>query len=322
MARKAHSTLTLVGAGLLSLAAIALLVGTGAGQEVRAERLTLVHDGIERAYFLTVPPQVLSASPRVPLVIVLHGGGNGVNAMDMTGFAEKAIEEGFIAVFPEGTGRTTLLTWNAGHCCGYAMTNDIDDVGFIAALIDALVASQPVDPDRVYVTGMSNGAMMTHRLGIELAERIVAIGPVVGGLFGDEPNPAAPVSAIIFNGALDQSIPMAGGPTGGRFAGAWDGTPLIPAAHQAAYWAAADRCNPAAEVADGPVFTLSRYSCPPGIEVEYYLVKDNGHAWPGGRAGSVRGDVPTELLNATEMMWDFFRLHSRAGALPVAPAAP
>jgi polyhydroxybutyrate depolymerase len=160
---------------------------------------------------------------------------------------------------------------------------------------------------------MSNGAMMTHRLGIELADRIAAIGPVVGGLFGDEPPPAAPVSAIIFNGVLDQSIPMAGGPTGGRFPGAWDGTPLTPAAHQAAYWAAADGCDQAAEVTEGPAFTLYRHACPPGIDVEYYLVKDNGHAWPGGRAGTALGDPPTNALNATEMMWDFFRQHSRAG---------
>lgn len=99
----------------------------------------------------------------------------------ITGFTDKARAEGFIVVYPEGTSRRgQLFTWKAGHCCGYAMEQRVNDVAFIGALIDALLARYPIDPKRVYVTGMSNGAMMAHRLGIELSEKVAAIAPAVG----------------------------------------------------------------------------------------------------------------------------------------------
>src|SRR5690606_38463985 len=171
-----------------------------------------------RRYVVRVPARVARSNALAPLVIVLHGGGgNASNAETMTGFTRKAEREGFIVVYPEGTarGRVPLLTWNAGHCCGYAMEQRVDDVGFITALIDKLQSTHRIDPDRIYVTGMSNGGMMSHRLGIELSHRIAAIGPVVGAVFGDEGRPRAPVSAIMINGMLDESVPYDGGPPGG-----------------------------------------------------------------------------------------------------------
>ncbi len=189
-------------------------------------RRTLDHDGRERVYLIAAPTTAAERG-RVPVVIVLHGGGgHAESAMRMTGFSDKAAAEGFIAVYPNGTSKRfadRLLTWNAGHCCGYAMERGIDDVGFISALIDELVAQGGADPARIYVTGLSNGAMMAHRLGRELPEKIAAIAPVVGGLFGDEERPAAPVAALMINGALDTSIPLEGGKTHGRFARDWDG---------------------------------------------------------------------------------------------------
>ncbi|MFP5356346.1 MAG: alpha/beta hydrolase family esterase, partial [Gemmatimonadota bacterium] len=155
---------------------------------VSDDRQTLSHDGRTRRYVVRVPARIARSNALVPMVIVLHGGGgNASNAESMTGFTRKAEREGFIVVYPEGTarGRVPLLTWNAGHCCGHAMEQRVDDVGFINALIDKLQSTHRIDPDRIYVTGMSNGGMMSHRLGIELSQRIAAIGPVVGAVFGD-----------------------------------------------------------------------------------------------------------------------------------------
>lgn len=296
---------------LLPLLLTLAVVSPGRAADEDLVRHTLVHDGLERHYLVTVPDAVAASPDLVPAVIVLHGGGgNGVNAMEMTGFGDKAKDEGFIAVFPEGTGRTRLLTWNARHCCGYAMEAGIDDVGFIAGLIDTLIADYPVDPDRVYVTGMSNGAMMTLRLGIELSDRIAAIAPVVGGLFGDEEPPPFPVPAIILNGALDQSIPVDGGLTNGVFPGAWDGTPLMPAAYQGAFWARADGCDAAPRTIEETDYTLTRYACPSGLAVDVYLFKEGGHAWPGGERGARIGDLPIATFSATDAIWDFFRAHS------------
>jgi len=285
-----------------------------ASHHVDDERFALLHNGVKRTYLLRLPEGFKADSPCMPLVLVLHGGGgNADNAEQMTGFTELARKQGFIVVYPEGSGRFNgkLLTWNAGHCCGYAMRQGVDDVGFIAALIDKLVAEQRVDPKRVYVTGMSNGGMMTHRLGIELSNRIAAIAPVVATLFGDERKPAMPVPALIVNGLLDKSVPPSGGPPGGLFTQAWEGM-ARPFAEQGAFWAAANGCGSEAKLSEDDRYALREYPCPAGNEVLSYLVKDSGHAWPGGQRGSRMGDTPGTAINATESIWRFFANHRKA----------
>lgn len=288
-----------------------------AGRDVaEPRRETLVHGGRTRSYFLHVPDAVLRSAQRVPLVIDLHGGGgNGRIAAAMTGFTAKAEREGFIVVYPNGTGprEDILLTWNAGGCCAHAMINGVDDVGFIAALIDKLVRERPVDSRRVYVTGMSNGAMMAHRLAIALPDRIAAIAPVVGALFGDERPPRGPVAALIINGALDRAVPVDGGTLGGRAQRAAASAPLLPAAAQDAFWARANGCTGAPrEEMLGAAVRVWRHACPAGRDVVRYLVLDGGHAWPGGRAGTRGADRPATSIDATDVIWSFFRTKALA----------
>jgi polyhydroxybutyrate depolymerase len=289
---------------ILLLGAILVMPWSDAG----AQRNTLRHDGIDRSYVVRVPLEVERRKARVPLVIVMHGGGgNAQNTERMTFFTEKATKEGFIVVYPEGTSRGgQLLTWNAGHCCGYAMKNRVDDVGFIDALITRLAANHPVDTSRVYATGMSNGGMMAHRLGLELSRRVKAIAPVVATVFGDEKRPPNAVRALMINGMLDQAVPPRGGKPGGRFQGAWDGTSARPALAQATFWAEANGCTGDPEKHETKEFTHVQHRCPAGRAVELYLIRDNGHAWPGGRVGSRLGDRPSTALNATDAIWDFF----------------
>lgn len=279
-----------------------------------ASSTTFAYQGLERHYVLRAPPNSSTTDQLMPLVLVLHGGGgNAANAEAMTGFTEVGAREGFMVVYPEGSGRLDrkLLTWNAGHCCGYAMEHKIDDAGFISALIDRLIADYPVDARQVYVTGMSNGGMMTHRLGIELAGKVAAIAPVVATLFGDEKQPTQAVSAMMINGMLDKAVPYQGGPPGGRFPDAWDGSTAKPALAQADFWAGVGHCKHAVDRQESIGFTHYVHDCPQGTAVELYLLKDNGHAWPGGNKGSRRGDEPSRALNATEAIWDFFRSHPR-----------
>jgi polyhydroxybutyrate depolymerase len=278
------------------------------------QRQNLMHNGIERHYLLRVPGTVSRSNNRVPLVLVLHGGGgNADNVEKVTGFTDKAGKEGFIVVYPEGTGRrkNKLLTWNAGHCCGYAMDNRVDDVGFISALIDKLIKNYPIDPKRIYATGISNGGMMTHRLGIELSNKLAAIASVVGTLFGDEKRTALPVSAIMINGKLDKSVPHQGGPPGGVFKSAWDGTPTKPALEQAVFWASSNGCTGSPIKTDAGTYTRWQSHCPAGLAVELYLVDDNGHAWPGGQKGIILGDKPSSTFNGTDVIWDFFKAHTK-----------
>ncbi len=255
-----------------------------------------------------------------PVVILLHGGGgNAEYAVNMTQFDVVAEREHLIAVYPDGTGQTRLLTWNASHCCSYARENKVDDVGFVSAIIDKLAASHRADPKRIYVTGMSNGAMMTHLIGRRLSTRVAAIAPVVGALFGDEPPPAGSVPAIIFVGADDKTVPGAGGAIGGnRGDGPLGQLRRPPADHDVAparagaeYWAKADGCtHPETSHPAGAVLVLWT-SCKEGAEVAFYTVSDNGHAWPGGRAGRAEANQPTQAFSASEIMWAFFKRHTR-----------
>lgn len=310
---------------LVAAMLVGLILGSGLpafawGWKERAAKnaQTLQHAGVTRTYVIRISPEIeqnfAKNAVRVPLVLVLHGGGgNAENAERMTGFSEKARKEGFIVAYPEGSNRRggELRVWNAGHCCGYAMEEKIDDVGFINALLDHLVQNYPVDPKRIYVTGMSNGGMMTHRLGIELAGRIAAIAPVVATVFGDEKKPAHPVAALMINGMLDESVPHQGGPPGGIFRNTWDDVTARPAIEQAVFWANTNRCEGAPALQDRDTFRHWQYPCAKNRSVELYLVKDNGHAWPGGQKGHRRGDPPSPSFRATDVIWDFFKAQTK-----------
>ena len=296
---------------------LAGLLATGDAQAASPTpdgRQSLQHQGLERGYVVRLPSTAPPAGQRWPVVLVLHGGGGDAAITERTtGFTAVGQREGFVVVYPEGTGRlgNHLLTWNAGHCCGQALQRQVDDVGFIRALIDKLVVDYPVDAKRVYATGISNGGMMSHRLGIELPDKLAAIAPVVAALFGDEKKPAQGVSALMINGALDTSVPLAGGTPGGRFANAWDGAHPLPATAQASFWAAADGCSGAPEVTTQGVVQRTRYRCPAGRDVELLVLADHPHAWPGGERGSRLGATPSTALNASDEIWGFFKRHSK-----------
>lgn len=274
---------------------------------------TVTHGGRERTYLV----HDHARGGRAPVVVVLHGGGgNGANAVKMTGFDRIAAREGLIAVYPEGTSafeRLKMLTWNAGHCCASAMDNQVDDVGFIGGLIDGLIASGRADASRIYVTGMSNGGMMTHRIGRELSNRIAAIAPVVGAVFGDEAPPRAPVPAFIVVGAEDQNIPPAGGPLQvrallGRRSADRD---VAPAFAQASYWARANGCGEPVRTETAAARRAAWTDCRSGAPVVFVSVLNNGHAWPGGQPGRDGAAPPTKAYDASEEIWAFFRQQRR-----------
>jgi polyhydroxybutyrate depolymerase len=275
---------------------------------------TLKHDGRQRTYVV----HDFGRGTPAPVVIVLHGGGgNAESAITMTRFDRVASRDGFIAVYPNGTNLWTtdrFLSWNAGHCCAGAMDARVDDVGFIGALVDALVATTRADPDRVYVTGMSNGGMMAHRLGRELSAKIAAIAPVAGAVFGDEPPPQAPMPAFIVAGAEDQVVPPAGGPLTGRLllgnrpAADHD---VAPAKAAGEYWARANGCGDPVTSETAACTKTEWRVCRSGAPVVFLSVAHNGHAWPGGAPGRARAAPPTQAFDATEAMWAFFRTQSR-----------
>lgn len=276
---------------------------------------TLLVDGRERRFLV----HDYSGGATTALVIVLHGGGgNGANAAEQTGFDRIAEREGLVAVYPYGTGNRedALLSWNAGNCCVYAMRQNVDDVHFIDRLIDHLLATRSIDPARVYATGLSNGGMLTHRLGIELGERLAAIAPVISGIFGDEPLRELSLPVLVITGAEDRSVRPEGGYPGGiasliPFSAE---RPLLPASAQSAYWAAVNDCaDPTYSSNDS--YQLTHYvHCRNSAEVAHYVVLGSGHSWPGGTAPRAGADTPVDHFDANEVIWAFFARHTRAAS--------
>jgi polyhydroxybutyrate depolymerase len=252
----------------------------GSGPTASGEH-TLTVDGRERGYLLHVPPD---ADGPLPVLLVLHGGGgNARQVAGQTGMSELADEAGFIVVYPDGSGRTTLATWNAGGCCGYARRQRVDDVAFVSALLDEVLADQPADPDRVFVAGMSNGAMMSYRLACELSDRITGIAPT------------RPVSVLAVHGTADQLVPFAGGPPSRPTPGneTWVNTSV---ADSVGFWVDHDGCRrPPVERTEGEVSTATYAGCARGSEVVLHTVAGGGHAWPGGgRSRAAADPVPPE----------------------------
>lgn len=272
------------------------------------ETITIDINGVKRSF---IAKGVRKNSKSQALVIVLHGGGgNAQNAQMMSGFTQKALKEGFVVIYPNGTGanqeRNILLTWNAGHCCGPAMRENVNDIEFFDKLIDYSVQNLNIDKKRVFVTGMSNGAMMTHNIGIHLSHKVTAIATIVGTMFGDEPLPKNKTAALIINGAIDNMIPINGGPPQGQKQ-AWDGTPMKPVNYQADFWAKANSCASSPAIAENNYVIRRDFNCPNSTDVVQIIVKDGGHAWFGGESGRKNGPKPTNSINATDEIWNFFQ---------------
>ncbi len=258
-------------------------------------------DGTERTYRVHLPGGIAPAAG-APVLIVLHGGGgNGKQVDHAKGISDLADQEGFIAVYPNGSGRTSkLLTWNAYNCCAYAHAQDIDDVAFISALIDRVIADYDVDPTRIYITGHSNGAMMTFRLACELSDKIAAAAPYAGALNTDSCSPDSPVPMLIMNGADDTSVLVSGG-TG---SGIDDTRVDQPTSFAVDTWVAADGCTSAPiETDDGQTLIKTWTACSNGSVVEQVLIRDWGHNWP-----TIESGAP---FDATRVIWDFVSQFSK-----------
>jgi polyhydroxybutyrate depolymerase len=270
------------------------------------------HAGLQRSYILYLPASMDRSKP-APLVFVFHGGtGNAESAIRMSRFNETADRYGFAVVYPNGTGRLSgdiLLTWNGGDCCGYAQEKNVDDVGFVRAILPDLQTMVAVDPKRIYGTGMSNGGILAQRLGCEAADLFAAIAPVAGTLNFSPCNPSRPVSVIEFHGTADQHIPYGGG-YGPKSLVNVD---FASVKFSIEFWTVFDGCNSQPQTDTANDIRHDTWTgCAGAASVELYTIVGGGHAWPGGLGGMPDSDPPTTSISATELMWQFFAAHPGA----------
>lgn len=309
------------------MVAIIVVVSISACAQQRSRRTqsadtvgTLTRDGLERTYLLHVPATYEEGEP-TPLVIALHGGGGtSGNMANFTNFNSLSDREGFIVVYPQGIEGH----WNDGRKIeAYrAHRENVDDVGFISTLIDHLREEFTVDETRVYATGISNGAMMSHRLACELSDKIAAIAMVAGAIpedFAPYCSPSHAVSVLVMDGTQDRLIPWEGGVVAG---GARDLGSTLSVADTVAYWVEHNGCRASPVVTwlpdtapdDGTRVREEAYNGGrEGTEVILYAVEGGGHTWPGGiqyEAEAVIGRVCRDI-DGSEVIWQFFKAHQR-----------
>lgn len=263
-----------------------------------------------RTYWLGGAAQ--AASPAA-LVIALHGGGGNAATMAPR-WLDLARREGFVVAFPEGVGRTERAgTWNAGGCCGHAMSTSSDDVRFIAALIDDASAARPIDRRRIYVTGLSNGGMLTYRAGIALSERLAGVAVVAGAMFGGEPQPRTSLPILIMHGERDEVVPFVGGPSLMGLVARAQSQPFLPVRDSVEFWRRVNQCEGGARRQTSGDVTVETFAeCRGDGEVVFYDLASAPHAWPGPGGSTVAIErTPYTEIDASVVIWNFFEGHVR-----------
>jgi polyhydroxybutyrate depolymerase len=277
--------------------------GTPAPSQTGTFSSSMDFGGRSRTYLLHVPASYDTKAP-IPLVFVLHGATQSdESAEKMSGMSSKADRERFIAVYPKGTGRLSdVPTWNAGNCCGYAVKNQVDDIGFFRALLAKLERDYNIDRKRVYFTGISNGAMMSYRVACEMADQVAAIAPVEGALNVDC-HPSSPVSVLIFHGTSDHLVPFNGGSTPFQI-GERRSDNSVPYAVN--FWVKTDSCPATPLHEESAEAHVDKYSgCRDGAGLTLYAIQGGHHMWPGLAISGNR-------IPATDLIWSFFAEHPKS----------
>lgn len=263
-----------------------------------------MHDGIQRDYRLYIP-SVYDGSEPVPLLFNLHGYTSNAFEQEVYGdFRPIADTANFILVHPEGTMDATGTTfWNAFG----SLTETVDDVGFISALIDSISDEYNIDANRVYSTGMSNGGFMSYKLACELSSRIAAVASVTGSMattLTGSCNAGRPVPVMQIHGTADPTVPYLGNPA-----------IFMEAIEDVVdYWVTNNNCNPVpvetavpdVDMTDGCTADRFFYSGgDAGSTVELYRVNGGAHTWPGVNP-FLAFDVTNQDFSASVEIWRFF----------------
>jgi polyhydroxybutyrate depolymerase len=248
-------------------------------------RVMLQHGGRSRRFTVYLPSSVQAGMP-APLVLDFHGNGsNGAQEESSSGWKAKADREAFIVAYPDGVGNG----WNVGNCCGEALMSMVDDVGFTREIVKTISAAACVDAKRVYATGLSNGAGLTHRLACEAADVFAAIAAASADLVTDPCKPSRPISELSVRGLTDTLVNYAGGNTGstGWYSPGAKGTLML--------WKDIDACTGTPDTS--MQYCESYKSCEGGVEVTLCSLPNTGHILYDNSLG----------FNVPNVAWEMFK---------------
>ena len=268
------------------------------------QTVTWDYDGTTRKYREYVPSNY-DGSTAVPLVIALHGLGDNINNFSGVGFQVVADTAGFITVYPEALvdALTSSTAWNSGAgIAGFSLNANVDDVGFINALIDTVSTHYNIDQSRVYATGFSMGGFMSNRLACELNDRIASIASVAGTVGGTLTcTPGTEIPVCHFHGTADTQVGY-GTPDGDQ-----DNSFGSNVSDWISFWSANNGCgNVVLEgqfpntANDGYTVDYVEYGgCTNSNRVVHYKVNGADHTWlPDNQNGS-------DIFYVVEI-WKFF----------------
>lgn len=273
---------------------------------------SLVHEGLNRYYRLHVPEKYNPNKPN-PLFIAIHGGGGNMDIQSEDKYYKlisKSDEVGFIALFPNGHSNFKsgkVATWNAGKCCGKARDNKIDDVGFFRAMIKKVSQQLNIDTDKVFATGMSNGAMMSYQLACELTDVIKAIAPIAGTDVTINCRPTKPISILHFHAKNDDHVQFNGGI--GKAAMKEELITNYPSvAETINKWVTFNQCSttPKRVLEVKGAYCDLFSNCKENVEVKLCVTETGGHSWPGGNSIRFGKEENSKAISANDIMWDFF----------------
>mgnify|MGYP006269124603 CR=1 FL=1 len=280
---------------------------------------SLTHQNVQRQYAVHLPPGY-TGTVNLPLVITLHGGsGTYVNVQGFTQMNQVSNQNGFIVAYPQGYGVAPPgFAWADGRGTS-ADQAEVDDVGFMARLIDTLAAQYAIDTQRVYVCGFSNGGFMTQRLACERPDLFAAVGglgcSMDTSLYAScAPGQAVPMMYVA--GTADPFVPFEGGVMNGNV------TPIVAVDSALQFWVRQNGCQSAAAPDTLPDRVPTDNSravrqdftdCDCGAEVRYFRLLGAGHTWAGVEIAAqepVLGET-NEDIHASFELWDFFSPFAR-----------
>ena len=279
--------------------------GGGGGSSTDPDPIILA-----RPYDIYVPP-TYSADKPAPLVLAFHGYGDGDTGPILeTYFHLKPVadQEGFLYITPNGTkDKTGQQFWNGTDACCDFFKSGTDDVAYVRAIIDDVAKHYNLDPKRVYVTGLSGGALFAHRLACDLSDRVAAVFSVSGATYADATRcqPTDGVAIVEFHGDKDGTINYLGGTM--SYGQVQD--VAYPSAHDTvARWAQYDGC-PGALADTGTTYDFETTVAGAETHVAAYsgCAKGDVELWTA--VGGPHFTYLTPTFGAT--VWSYFAAHPK-----------